>query len=429
MIKGSLKRMLNPQTIALIGATEKEGTPGRTLLENLYSWSKDLRKIFLVNPNRKTVLGHECYPEISAVPEHIDLSIIVTPAPTVPEIVEECGKVEVEGIIIISAGFKEIGEEGRELEGRIKAIRDRYGMRIIGPNCLGVIRPHIALNASILKVLPKGGNIAFISQSGALGGAVFDWAMLAHAGFSIFASLGSMVDVDYGDLTDFLSSDPNTRSIVFYMEEGIGDAKKFISAVKGFAHYKPIIVVKPGRFLETPKPSLSHAGGMVHSDQVYDAAFRRMSIVRVKEIADLFNVVRVLQSKHLPRGLRLAIVTNAIGVGVMAMDALIELEGQLASISEEGFKSLDAVLPPYWSKTNPVDVFSDADIERYLHVIQVFLQDPEVDGDLDHLYLTGNSPAKGVGDCDHRSRQDVLETDHHRLDRRERGPGRKGDPL
>jgi len=151
--------------------------------------------------------------------------------------------------------------------------------------------------------------------------------MIAHAGFSIFASLGSMVDVDYGDLVDFLSSDPHTRSIVFYMEESIGDAKKFVSAVKGFARYKPIIAVKPGRFSETPQPALSHAGGLVRSDQVYDAAFRRMSIIRVKEIADLFNVVRVLQSKHLPRGLALGIVTNAIGVGVMAADALIESGG------------------------------------------------------------------------------------------------------
>ena len=372
--------MLNPQTIALIGVTEKEDTPGRTLIENLSSWSKDSRKIFMVNPNRKTVLGHECYPEISAVPEHVDLSIIVTPAPTVPEIIEECGKVDTEGIIIISAGFRETGEEGRKLETQVKTIRDRYGMRIIGPNCLGVIRPHVALNASILKVLPREGNIAFISQSGALGGAVFDWAMLAHTGFSIFASLGSMVDVDYGDLIDFLSGDLHTRSIVFYMEEGIGDAKKFISAVKGFAHYKPIIVVKPGRSLETPKPSLSHVGGMVRSDQVYDAAFRRMSIVRVKEIADLFNVVRVLQSKHLPRGLGLGIVTNAIGVGVMATDALIELGGQLAFISEGGSQNLSVALPSYWSKTNPVDVFRDADIERYLHVIQVFLKETEVDG-------------------------------------------------
>ena len=380
MIKGSLKRMLNPQTIALIGVTEKENTPARTLLENLCSWSNDSRKIFMVNPRRKTVLGRQCYPQISAVPEHIDLAMIVTPAATVPAIVEECGKVDTEGIIIISAGFREIGEEGRKLEAQIKTLRDQYGMRIIGPNCLGVIRPHVGLNASILKALPRGGNIAFISQSGALGGAVFDWAMIAHAGFSIFASLGSMVDVDYGDLVDFLSGDPHTRSIVFYMEESIGDAKKFVSAVKGFARYKPIIAVKPGRFLETPQPALSHAGGLVRSDQVYDAAFRRMSIIRVKEIADLFNVVRVLQSKHLPRGLALGIVTNAIGVGVMAADALIESGGRPASISEEGFEKLSAVLPPYWSKTNPVDVFSNADTEVYLRVIQVFLEETKVDG-------------------------------------------------
>ncbi|HVP81079.1 MAG TPA: bifunctional acetate--CoA ligase family protein/GNAT family N-acetyltransferase [Thermodesulfobacteriota bacterium] len=380
MVKGDIKKMLNPATIAVIGATEKEDTPGRTLLENLFAWSTGLRKIFLVNPHRKTVMGHECYSEISAVPDHVDLSIVVTPAPTVPEIIEECGKAEIEGAIIISAGFREVGEEGKELENQIKAVKDRYGMRIIGPNCLGVIRPHIGLNASILKVLPKGGNIAFISQTGALGGAVFDWAMVAHAGFSIFASLGSMVDLDYGDLVDFLGSDPHTRSIVFYMEEGIGDAKRFVSAVKGFARYKPIIVVKPGRFLETPKRCLSHTGAMVRCDQVYDAAFKRMSIVRVKEITDLFNAVRVLQSKHLPKGPRLAIVTNAGGVGVMAMDALLELGGKVASISEKSRESLDAVLPPHWSKGNPVDVFRDAGMERYLHVIQVFLQDPGVDG-------------------------------------------------
>jgi acetyltransferase len=380
MIKGDIKRMLNPATIAVIGATEKEGTPGRTLLENLCSWSKDSRKIYLVNPHRKTILGHECYPEIAALPEHIDLSIVATPAPTVPEIIEECGKVEVDGMIIISAGFKEVGEKGRELESQIKEIRNRYGMRIIGPNCLGVIRPHVGLNASILKVLPKGGNIAFISQSGALGGAVFDWAVLAHAGFSIFASLGSMVDLDYGDLVDFLSSDPHTRSIVFYMEEGIGDTKKFISAVKGFARYKPILVVKPGRFLEPQVPGLSHAGELVRSDQVYDAAFRRMSIIRLREITDLFNAVRVLQSHHLPEGPRLAVVTNAVGVGVMATDALLEGGGELASLSKEGLESLNAVLPSYWTRDNPVDVFRDADIERYLRVIQVFLEEPEVDG-------------------------------------------------
>jgi len=379
MIKGDIKRMLSPQTIAVIGATDKEGSIGRALLENLFSWSSD-RKVFLVNPHRQTVLGLKCYPEIAAVPEHLDLCLVVTPAPTVPEIVDQCGRASVEGLIIISAGFREVGEEGRRLEEEIKEIRDRYGMRIIGPNCLGVIRPNVALNASILKVLPKGGNIAFISQSGALGGAIFDWAAVAHAGFSIFASLGSMLDVDYGDLVDFLSGDFQTRSIVFYMEEGIGNAKKFVSAVKGFARYKPIIVVKPGRFTEATDSALSHSGGMASTDQVYDAAFRRLSIVRVKEVTDLFNAVRVLHSKHLPRGPRVAIVTNTSGVGVMAVDALLEGGGQLASLSEEGLKSLDTILPPYWSKMNPVSVFRDADLNRYLQVIQVFLNDPNVDG-------------------------------------------------
>ena len=333
----------------------------------------------------------KCYPRIDKVPEHVDLAIVATPAPIVPEIVEGCGKSEVEGMIIISAGFREVGEEGRKLEDRVKAIRDRYGMRIIGPNCLGVILPHIALNASILKVGPRAGNIAFISQSGALGGAIFDWAALAHAGFSIFASLGSMIDVDYGDLVDFLSGDIHTRSIVFYMEEGVGDAKKFVSAVKGFSRYKPIIVVKPGRFTEPTGRALSHAGDMVQSDQVYSAAFKRVSIVRVKEVTDLFNTVRVLQSKHLPRGPRLGIVTNAGGVGVMATDALIESGGQLASISEENLRKLDPLLPAYWSRRNPVDVFRDADIERYLRVIGTFLDDPGVDGIL-IIYTLQDTP-------------------------------------
>ncbi len=376
---GDIKRMFNPETIALIGATEKEGSVGRNILENLYYWSKE-RKIFPVNPNRKTVLGLECYPSILSVPEHVDLSVIATPAPTTPEAVEECGKAGVEGVIIVSAGFKEVGEEGRTLENRIKEARGRFGMRIIGPNCLGVIRPNIGLNASLLKAVPKQGNIAFISQTGAFGGAIFNWAILAHVGFSIFASLGSMIDVDFGDLIDFLGSDPFTRSIMLYMEEGVGNAKKFMSAAKGFARYKPIVVVKPGRFIESRKKALSRTGAMVSSDRVYDAAFKRVSVVRVKEVGDLFNTVRVLHSKHLPKGPRLAIITNSGGVGVMAMDALIELGGSLAKISDESLTRLDSFLPPYWSKGNPVDVLKDADIERYVNTVDVCLNDSQVDG-------------------------------------------------
>jgi acetyltransferase len=376
---GDIKRMLNPETIALIGATEKEGAAGRDILENLYYWSRE-RKIFPVNPKRKTVLGLECYPSILNVPERIDLSVIATPSQTVPKIVEECGKAEVGGIIIISTGFKEVGEEGEKLEEEIKGIRDQYGMRIMGPNCLGVIRPNIGLNTSLLKAVPERGNIAFISQTGALGGAIFDWAIHAHVGFSMFASLGSMIDVDFGDLIDFLGSDPYTRSIMLYMEEGIGNAKKFMSAVKGFARYKPIIVVKPGRFTERPKPALSHTGHIVSRDQVYDAAFKRVSVVRVKEVSDLFNTVRALHSKHLPKGMKLAIVTNAKGVGVMATDTLIELGGRLATLSDESLKKLNSFLPSYWGKANPVDVLRDADIERYVNAVNICLNDSAVDG-------------------------------------------------
>lgn len=374
---GDIGRILAPKTVALIGATEREGSIGRAIMENLLL-SKD-RKIFPVNPNRNEVLGVRCYPDIANIPEHVDLAIIATPAHTVPEIVEECGKAGVEGIIIISAGFREIGEEGKNLEKQIVEIRKKYGMRVIGPNCMGVIRPNISLNASFLKVSPEPGNIAFISQSGALGSAMLDWAINTHIGFSMFASLGSMIDVDFGDLIDFLGEDPNTRSIMIYMEN-VGNAKKFMSAARGFARNKPIIVVKSGRFAESSKATLSHTGAMASDDRVYEAAFKRVGVVRVKEVADLFNAAAVLDSRHLPKGPRLAIVTNAGGPGVMATDTLIESGGKLAKFSDESLKALDSVLPSFWSKGNPLDVLGDADVERYVNAVNVCLTDPEVDG-------------------------------------------------
>lgn len=374
---GSIKSMFNPKTITLIGANEEPGSVGRATLENLLvSGSKN---IFPVNPKRKTVLGLECFPDIASLPEHIDLAVIVTPAKTVPDLVEECGKADAEGIIIISAGFKEIGEEGKQLEQKIIAIRKKYGMKIIGPNCIGVIRPNIGLNASFLKARPIGGNIAFISQSGALGSAIFDWAINAHIGFSMFASLGSMIDVDFGDLIDFLGYDYYTRSIILYME-GVGNAKKFMSAARGFARNKPIIIVKPGRFTESAKAARSHTGAMAGDDQVYEAAFKRVGVIRVKEFADLFNSAEVLDSKNLPKGRRLAIITNAGGFGVMATDALIDLGGELAKISDKSIAELDRSLPSFWSKGNPIDILGDADEKRYANAIKACIDDPEVDG-------------------------------------------------
>ena len=371
------RRMLNPKTVAVIGASEKENSVGRAIVENLLL-SKN-RKIFPVNPKRTTVLGIRCFPDISQVPEQIDLAVIATPAHTVPDVVEQCGKAGVAGAVIISAGFREIGEEGKRLEDQIKGIRKKYGMRIIGPNCVGVMRPNVELNASFLKARPEHGNIAFISQSGALGSGILDWAVDAHIGFSMFASLGSMIDVDFGDLIDFVGDDPDTRSIMIYMES-VGNAKKFMSAARGFARTKPIIVVKPGRFAESAKAALSHTGAMASDDEVYDAAFKRAGVVRVKEVSDLFNSATVLDSKHLPRGRRLAIVTNAGGPGVMATDELIELGGQLAKLSDKSIAELNSTLPPYWSRGNPIDVLGDASVDRYVSALNVCLNDPEVDG-------------------------------------------------
>jgi len=371
------KRMLNPKTVALIGASEKEGSVGRAILENLLLAKN--RKIFPVNPSKTTVLEVQSFPDIARVPEPVDLAVIATPARTVPEVVEQCGKAGVPGIVIISAGFREIGEEGKRLEDQIREIRKKYGMRIIGPNCVGIIRPNVDLNASFLKARPEKGNIAFISQSGALGSAILDWAVNARIGFSMFASLGSMIDMDFGDLIDFLGDDPDTRSIMIYMES-VGNAKKFMSAARGFARTKPIIVVKPGRFAESAKAALSHTGAMASDDEVYDAAFKRAGVVRVKEVGDLFNSATVLDSKHLPRGRRLGIVTNAGGPGVMATDELIELGGQLAKLSDENVKKLNQVLPPYWSKGNPIDVLGDADVARYVNALTACLDDSEVDG-------------------------------------------------
>jgi acetyltransferase len=372
-----IKRLFNPETIALIGATDEEGTAGRVLLENLLL-SKG-RNVFAVNPNRKSVFNLDCHPAIGDISEKIDLAVIATPPQTVPGILEECGQAGSGGVIIISSGFREMGEEGKKLEEQLAEISRRCRMKIIGPECLGIIRPSIGLNASLLKVDAEKGNIALISQGGALGAAIFDWAMGAHIGFSLFVSLGSMIGLDFGDLIDFLGNDPYTRSIMLYMEN-VGDAKKFMSAARGFARSKPIMVVKPGRFSPKEKTALSHTGALVDRDQVYDAAFKRAGVVRVKEVSDFFNTVRVLHSKHLPKGPRLAIVTNVAWVGVMATDALLESGGELAAFSEDTLQPLNSFLPPSWSKRNPIDILGDADVERYVRVMSLLLNDPRVDG-------------------------------------------------
>lgn len=377
MKPGDMNALFNPKTIALIGATDVSDSVGRSIMENLIGSGN--RKIFPVNPKRTVLFDRECFPDIASVKEEVDLAVIATPASTVPSVVEECGQAGVAGIIIISAGFKEAGETGQELENRIKEIRKKYGMRIIGPNCIGVVRPTVNLNTSFLKTSPEAGNVAFISQSGALGSAILDWAVHAHIGFSMFTSLGSMIDVDFADLIDYLGEDYKTRSIMLYME-GVGSARRFMSSARGFARTKPIVIVKPGKFSESAKAALSHTGSMAGDDQVYDAAFKRVGVIRVSEFSDLFNAAAVLDSKYLPRGGRLAVVTNAGGFGVMATDTLIALGGTLADISDDTKEKLNAVLPAYWSRGNPIDVLGDADNERYAGAIKACLDDRNVDG-------------------------------------------------
>jgi acetyltransferase len=370
--------MLNPRIVGAIGATDKEGSVGHSLMKNLLL-GRDRRKIYPVNPKHDTMMGVKCYPEIAKVPEHVDLAVIATPAKTVPALVEECAKAGVDGVVIISAGFREVGGEGATLEDEIRSIQAKHDIRILGPNCVGVIRPQIGLNATFLRDTPQPGQIAFVSQSGALGSAILNWAVSAGIGFSMFASLGSTLDIDYGDMIDYLGEDPNTRSIIIYME-GVGNAKKFMSAARGFARTKPIIVIKAGKHAAGAKAASSHTGALAGDYEVYDAAFKRVGVVMVDEIGELFNCASVLDSRFLPAGPRLAIVTNAGGPAVLAADSIISHGGELAKVSEETMRTMDGTLPPYWSHGNPLDILGDADVKRFEIAVRTCVADTNVDG-------------------------------------------------
>jgi len=373
-----IKLFFNPSSVAVIGATDRKGTPGKAILENLLQGS-DRRKIYPVNPNREEVLGTKCYPDINSLPELPSLAVLVIPAKSVADLVEEIGKAGVKAIIIISAGFKEIGPDGKSREDRIADIATKYDIRIIGPNCMGVIRPSTGLNTTFATTMPKPGNVAFLSQSGALGSAVLDWATSKGIGFSAFVSLGSMLDINFGNLIDYFGEDPETQSIAIYMES-IANAKNFMSAARGFARTKPIIVLKAGKFQESTIAAKSHTGAMVGEDFYYDAIFRRAGVVRVEEIEELFNCASIMNTAQLPKGPNLAIVTNAGGPAVLATDALIGRGGKLAQLSKTTISSLNSFLPPNWSKSNPVDILGDSDSQRYAQTMDVIVKDPGVDG-------------------------------------------------
>ncbi len=337
--RGSLKTFFKPRSVALIGATEKPGSVGRTILSNLIA-SPFGGTVYPVNPNRPSILGVQCHPNVASIPEPVDLAVIVTPAPSIAAIIGECGEAGIPTAVVISAGFKEVGPEGLAYELAVVEQARRTGMRVIGPNCLGVMSPISGLNATFAAGMARKGRVSFIGQSGALITAILDWSLREQVGFSSIVSLGSMADVGWGDLIDYLGDDPDTDAIVLYMET-VGDARAFLSAVREVALAKPIIVMKPGRSEEASRAAASHTGSMTGSDEVLDAAFRRTGVLRADRISDLFYFAEVLGKQPLPKGPRLTVLTNAGGPGVLATDALIRGGGKLAPISEATIESLE----------------------------------------------------------------------------------------
>ncbi|MGD0697401.1 MAG: bifunctional acetate--CoA ligase family protein/GNAT family N-acetyltransferase [Terriglobia bacterium] len=367
-----------PQSVAVIGATETAGTVGRTLLWNLIRTPFG-GTVYPINPKRKGVLGIKAYPSVLDVPEKVDLAVLAIPASAIPAAIHQCGEKGVPAAVIISAGFKEIGPAGVELERQVLVEAQESGMRIIGPNCLGVMCPRTGLNATFASAMARPGGVGFVSQSGALCTAVLDWSLGENVGFSAFVSIGSMLDVNWGDLIDYLGDDPHTRSIVIYMES-IGDARSFLSAAREVALAKPIIVLKAGRTEAAAKAAASHTGALAGSDDVLDAAFRRCGVLRVNTIGNLFAMADILGKQPRPKGPRLTVLTNAGGPGVLAADALIVSGGELAELSSDTMAQLNQLLPAAWSHNNPIDILGDAPPERYAKAVEIVAKDPGSDG-------------------------------------------------
>ncbi|MBN1880287.1 GNAT family N-acetyltransferase [bacterium] len=374
----NLDGIFKPQRIALLGVTPNPKSVGGSVLQNLIGGGFR-GVVYPVNPTSEAVLGIQCYPNLDAVPRTPDLAIICTPAEQVPDVVTNCGEKGIRGVIIISAGFRETGFEGKAIEDRVRAAASAFPkMRLIGPNCLGIIAPHTNFNASFAGAMPKAGHVAFISQSGALCTSVLDWALEEKIGFSYFVSIGNSLDVDFADLIDYFGEDEKTQSIILYIES-IRDARKFMTAARAFARTKPIVAYKAGRFPESAEVAASHTGAMAAEDAVYDAAFQRAGIVRVFDIGDIFNYAELVGRHKLPGGPRLGIVTNAGGPAVMATDTLIAHSGTLAVLSAETMETLNQNLPPFWSRRNPVDILGDANSKRLAKAAGIVLEDKNVD--------------------------------------------------
>ena len=373
-----LDRLFDPRSVAVFGASERLDSVGARVFENLANGGFE-GELYPINPKRETVLGSRCYPDIESIGAPIDLAVIATPAAGVPEIIQRCGELGVGAAIVLSAGFREAGPPGLELERQITASARRYRMRLVGPNCLGMVRPSVGLNATFSKDNAQPGSLALVSQSGAICTAILDWANARRVGFSTVVSMGDACDVDFGDMLDYLALDAKTKAILLYVE-GIGDARSFMSGLRAAARLKPVVIVKSGRHTEGLKAAISHTGALVGADDVFDAAIRRAGAVRAMTVDQLFAAAQLLSKRPRVRGDRLAIVTNAGGPGVMATDRAVDLGVQVAKLSENTLQRLDDGLPELWSGGNPVDILGDASPEHYRLATEACLADPNVDG-------------------------------------------------
>lgn len=374
----NLSHMFCPTSVAVIGASTRPNSVGATVMRNLLAGGFE-GPIMPVNPKYEAVRGVLAYPNVAALPRTPDLAVICTPPTTVPGLVSELGQLGTKAAVVLTAGLEAVSEPtGKTIQECMLQAARLNMLRILGPNCVGLIIPAVGLNASFAHTMVPPGQIAFVSQSGALATAVLDWARTKEIGFSHFVSLGNSADIDFGDVLDFLGSEPGTRSILLYMES-IKHARKFMSAARAAARNKPVIALKAGRFAEGAKAAASHTGALAGSDDVYDAAIRRAGMLRVYAIEDLFDAVETLARAKPVRGDRLVILTNGGGAGVMATDEAIARGARIATLSERTLQQLDAVLPATWSKGNPVDIIGDAPAQRYLDALRVLADDPEAD--------------------------------------------------
>ncbi len=374
----NLDKIFKPQSVALIGASSHPGSVGAVTARNLRRGGFT-GPLYLVNPHGQSQDGIPVYPEVKALPSPPDLAVIATPPETVPGLIAELAAGGTKGAVIITAGFGELGERGKALQQQALAAAQPHLLRLIGPNCVGIMVPGCGLDASFSHLAPVKGDLAFVSQSGALVTAVLDWAQPRGIGFSHVVSLGDMADVDFGDMIDYLAADNATRAILLYIE-GITQARKFMSAARAASRSKPVVVVKVGRFAEGARAAHSHTGALAGSDAVYEAAFRRAGMLRVGSMAELFDAVETLALTEPQQGDRLAILTNGGGPGVLATDALIAMGGKLATLSEATLAALDQHLPKTWSRGNPIDIIGDAPGQRYAAALSLLLAEPDIDG-------------------------------------------------